>query len=110
MSIDDFKSLLTELTFFKNQTVTAPKDLESFEALVQAFKSSYKKEDKSTASAAAKADNRDGKGGGPQEGADAANANKDEKKPAAALPAGGEPPVLISIARLKQQCGVTGEP
>jgi hypothetical protein len=42
ISIDDFKSLLTELTF----PVTAPKDLERFEALVQAFKSSYKKEDK----------------------------------------------------------------
>ena len=67
MSVDEFKRLLTELDF----PVNGPKDLERFEALVQAFKSSV------TTSAPAKADNRNNKGGGPQEGAGAANSNQE---------------------------------
>jgi hypothetical protein len=67
ISIDNFKRLLSELNF----PVAGPKDLERFEALVQAFKSSV------SASAPAKADNRDDKGEGPQEGAGAADANQE---------------------------------
>lgn len=86
-SVADFKHLLTELNF----PVNGPKDLERFEALVQAFTSSQqhttlswnalstKIQTKSSmaASAPAKADDRDKKGEGPQEGADAANANQE---------------------------------